>query len=57
MIASHPWLGITKPEWLIKSDTPHTRWPTGKHQAACPTDARRLHPPVRAGDNRLASPD
>jgi hypothetical protein len=23
MIASRPWLGITKPEWLIKSDTPH----------------------------------
>jgi len=22
MIASRPWLGITKPEWLIKSDTP-----------------------------------
>jgi hypothetical protein len=23
MIASRPWLGITKPEWLINSDTPH----------------------------------
>jgi hypothetical protein len=22
MIASRPWPGITKPEWLIKSDTP-----------------------------------
>jgi hypothetical protein len=31
MIASHPWLGITKPEWLIKSATPQYgpgRWPT-----------------------------
>jgi hypothetical protein len=27
MIASHPWLGITKPEWLIKSDTPQRRPP------------------------------
>jgi hypothetical protein len=25
MIASRPWLGITKPEWLIKSDTPQPR--------------------------------
>jgi hypothetical protein len=22
MIASRPWLGISRPEWLIKSDTP-----------------------------------
>ena len=32
---------------------PMPRWPSGKHQATCPTVGRRLHHPVRAGDNRF----
>jgi hypothetical protein len=52
--ASRPWLGISTPSWLIKSDTPHRRAgaPALARPAAgrCPGLSARLagrHPPAR----------
>ena len=36
MTASRPWLGISTPSWLIKSDTPHLRSSPGTRHYGVP---------------------